>query len=65
MERLYQMKVIPDVLPDFRPTVDLHVTARALPKQFHETGKVSVHVEPGAFLKPGQVRVPYALTILY
>lgn len=56
MERIYQMKVVPDILPDLRPTLDLHVTARTLPKEFHDTGKVSKEVEPGTFLTPGQVR---------
>lgn len=56
MERLYQMNVIPDVLPQIRPTVDLHVVARTTPGVFFDTKKVQTQVEPGTFLRPKQVR---------
>lgn len=62
MERIHQMHVVPDVLPDLRPTIDLRVT-------FPEPPPNSVYlrtrikraykpVEPGLFLLPEQVRHP-------
>jgi large subunit ribosomal protein L35 len=49
------MKVIPDVLPDLHPSIDLHVTARTSPEEFRKTKKVQVAIEPGAYLSPEQV----------
>ncbi|KAF8168368.1 phosphatidylethanolamine-binding protein [Crassisporium funariophilum] len=54
MERLYQMNVVPDVLPELNPNIDLHVVARTTPREFLESKKVRKAVEPGAFLKPKQ-----------
>ncbi|KAG6809515.1 hypothetical protein H0H92_015961 [Tricholoma furcatifolium] len=54
MERLHQMNVIPDVLPDLRPTVDIHVVARTTIKERETTQKVHTTVEPGTFLLAGQ-----------
>ena len=55
MERIYQMKVVPDALPEIRPTIDLQVIARALPTEFLKTKKVFKTVEAGVFLRPKQV----------
>jgi large subunit ribosomal protein L35 len=59
MERIHQMKVVPDVLPDFHPSLDLRVT---YPKVTSKTGSqvaglkaIYEHVEPGVFLLPEQV----------
>ncbi|KAJ3723989.1 hypothetical protein C8R42DRAFT_664173 [Lentinula raphanica] len=64
MERIYQMKVIPDLLPAIHPSLDLHVTVPyPLDKQFKRSmksgGKSIIRVEPGDFLSPTQTaRVP-------
>ncbi len=55
MERLYQMHVVPDALPEICPSVDLHVVARTTPAVFLESKKVQVQVIPGTFLRPKQV----------
>jgi large subunit ribosomal protein L35 len=55
MERIYQMKVVPDVLPEINPTIDLQVIARTLPSEFLKTRKVFKAVEAGGFLRPKQV----------
>ena len=55
MERIYQMNVVPDALPEIKPTIDLQVVARTLPTAFLETKKVFMAVEPGAYLRPKQV----------
>lgn len=54
MERIYQMKVVPDVLPEINPTIDLQVIARTLPAEFLKTKKVFKAVEPGIYLRPKQ-----------
>ncbi|KZP30385.1 PEBP-like protein [Athelia psychrophila] len=46
MERLHQMNIIPDVLGNLRPTVDLSLVLRGHPTP----------VEPGSFLTAGQTR---------
>ena len=56
MERIHQMKVVPDVLPELHPSIDLHVTVRTSPKELHKTKKTHATVEPGTFLSPEQVR---------
>lgn len=55
MERIYQMKVVPDALPEINPTIDLQVIARTLPTDFLKTKKVFKAVEPGIYLRPKQV----------
>jgi len=55
MERIYQMNVVPNVLPILKPSLDLHVVARTRPSEFLKTGKVQSEVEPGVFLRPKQV----------
>jgi large subunit ribosomal protein L35 len=59
MERIHQMKVVPDVLPDIHPSLDLRVN---FPRVKSKTGPqptvskaVYGHVEPGVFLLPEQV----------
>jgi len=61
MERLHQMKVIPDVIPDLHPSIDIHVSARTTYKDMKITGKKHFTVEPGTFLLPEQVRTCYRL----
>lgn len=59
MERIHQMKVVPDVLPDLRPDIDIRITfpeshtseaKRARAKQRYAP------VEPGVYLVNEQVR---------
>ncbi|TFK18802.1 PEBP-like protein [Coprinopsis marcescibilis] len=54
MERIYQMKVVPDLLPELRPSIDLRLAASVLPTHVQ---KVKV-VEPGAYLVPDQTIAP-------
>jgi len=58
MERIHQMKVIPDVLPDLRPSIDLHITVRASSDERKKSKKMQVTVEPGTFLLPAQTVIP-------
>ncbi|EAU80267.2 hypothetical protein CC1G_13488 [Coprinopsis cinerea okayama7 len=51
MERIYQMKVVPDVLPVIRPSLDLHLATQA-PSRLTPTFKTVKLVEPGVFLAP-------------
>jgi large subunit ribosomal protein L35 len=56
MERIYQMNVVPDVVPDLRPTLDLQITFPIASKSSHR-GKLRYEtVEPGVYLLPEQVR---------
>ena len=59
MERIHQMKVIPDLLPDLRPTLDLRVNFPEKPPQSlylrTRTKRKYEPVEPGIFLLPEQV----------
>jgi hypothetical protein len=55
MERIHQMYVVPDVLPELRPSVDLHVTATALSQEIRLRNTTDKEVEPGVFLLPKQV----------
>ena len=57
MERIHQMYVVPDVLPELRPSVDLHVTATALPQEIRLRNTTDKQVEPGLFLLPKQVNL--------
>jgi len=61
MERIYQMYVVPDVLPELRPSVDLHVTATALPQEIRLRNTTDKQVEPGLFLLPKQTLQPLKL----
>ncbi|KAF4623887.1 hypothetical protein D9613_001572 [Agrocybe pediades] len=58
MERIYQMNVVPDVLPILKPTVDLRVAARSRPTVFLKTGRMHDTVEPGVYLRPKQTISP-------
>ncbi|KAK2462118.1 hypothetical protein APHAL10511_006581 [Amanita phalloides] len=58
MERIHQMHVVPDVLSDLRPSIDLHVTATALPQEIRLRSKLDKEVEPGNFLLPQQTLKP-------
>jgi len=62
MERIHQMKIVPDVLPNIHPSLDLRVN---FPKVASKTGSqvfvskaVYEHVEPGIFLLPEQTVEP-------
>jgi hypothetical protein len=65
------MKVIPDVLGDLRPTIDVQVAAKGTYSQFLNSGKKRTTAEPGAFLYPRQVfflsffLLLYILTLCY
>ncbi|KAI9510695.1 PEBP-like protein [Russula earlei] len=62
MERLYQMHVIPDILPRLQPTVDLRVVfPEAPPKNVvlrARAKRKTMPVEPGVFLVNEQTRHP-------
>ena len=49
MERLHQMNVIPDVLPDFHPSFDMRLTAPDMSAATHRAGRWK-SVEPGSFV---------------
>jgi large subunit ribosomal protein L35 len=56
MERIHQMHVVPDVLPDLHPSLDLRITAPATSAQFFaDPKKRFVEVEPGVYLTPDRV----------
>lgn len=59
MERLYQMHVIPDILPILRPTVDLRVVfPQAPPKNVVLRARAkrrTLPIEAGIFLENEQV----------
>ena len=62
MERLYQMHVVPDMLPELRPSLDLRIRyLEPPPKSNYLRTRVERRlrqVEPGIFLTPEQVRHP-------
>jgi len=53
MERVYQMHVVPDVIPTINPTIDLHVIVDPLKKTSIPRDP---SVEPGIFLPTAEVR---------
>jgi large subunit ribosomal protein L35 len=59
MERIHQMNVVPDVLPELHPTIDLRVNFPEAPPQSAflraRTKRKYAPVEPGVFLLPEQV----------
>jgi len=67
MERIYQMHVVPDLLPELHPNVDLRIQFpnpaghRALRQRRAEFANF-YKVEPGTFLKPEQTRHPPRVT---
>ena len=60
MERIYQMNVVPDMLPELHPSFDLRIRYLApAPKDNYLRTRVKRkhrQVEPGIFLTPEQVR---------
>lgn len=56
MERLYQMSVVPDILPVVKPNLDLHVIARSSSREYFDDQKLFTGVVPGVFLTPRQVK---------
>ena len=60
MERIYQMNVVPDMLPELHPSFDLRIRYLApTPKDNYLRTRVKRkhrQVEPGIFLTPEQVR---------
>jgi len=52
MERIYQMRVVPDLLSSMHPSVDVRITASTLGMV---SGKANQIVVPGSFLLPRQV----------
>ncbi|KAI0668656.1 PEBP-like protein [Trametes maxima] len=60
MERIYQMSVVPDMLPELRPSFDLRIKyAEPPPKDNYLRTRVKrklKQVEPGIFLVPEQTR---------
>ncbi|OBZ80101.1 54S ribosomal protein L35, mitochondrial [Grifola frondosa] len=65
MERIYQMSVVPDLLPVLQPSLDLRVNFLAPPpKSMYLRARVKrdhKQVEPGIFLLPEQTRKPPTL----
>ncbi len=57
MERVHQMHVVPDILPEMHPSVDLRVTATALGQEIRLRKTTDKEVEPGVFLLPHQVKL--------
>lgn len=53
MERIYQMRVVPDLLSSMHPSIHVRITANTLGMV---SGKANQIVEPGSFLLPRQVR---------
>ncbi|KAF9242381.1 phosphatidylethanolamine-binding protein [Melanogaster broomeanus] len=59
MERIHQMHVVPDVVPDLRPCFDLRVTFPELNEKKKTSRKlVYSFVEPGIYLVPEQTLEP-------
>ncbi|KAI0757573.1 PEBP-like protein [Daedaleopsis nitida] len=62
MERMYQMNVVPDMLPELRPSFDLRIRyLEPPPKSNYLRTRVKrklKQVEPGIFLVPEQTRRP-------
>lgn len=60
MERIHQMKVVPDLLPELHPSLDLRINfPEPPPEDVYKRSRVKrkyEKVEPGVFLRPEQVR---------
>ncbi|KAF5312925.1 hypothetical protein D9619_003295 [Psilocybe cf. subviscida] len=54
MERIYQMSVVPDILPVIKPSLDLHVVAKSSSREYFNDKKTLTTVVPGVFLTPRQ-----------
>lgn len=65
MERVYQMSVVPDLLPAIHPTVDLRVLFDEPPPRStflrSRVKRRKLAVEAGSFLLPEQTRQPPVL----
>lgn len=55
MERIHQMHVIPDVVPDFHPSFDLRASFPEQQLKATSTMPKYKFVEPGIYLLPEQV----------
>lgn len=60
MERIHQMKVIPDVLPDLRPSIDVTLTVR--PPLIARSYK-PVPIEPGSYIEPLSTMSPPGVNV--
>ena len=60
MERVHQMHVVPDVIPDLHPSLDLRVSFPEHKTKEPSTTPKYTFVEPGVFLLPEQVGGPLA-----
>lgn len=58
MERIHQMKVIPDIVPDFHPSLDLRVVVPTLQPITPVKRGYKMIVEPGVYLEPHQTIQP-------
>ena len=56
MERIHQMHVVPDVVPDLHPSLDLRVSFPEHQTKVVSTAPKYKFVEPGVYLLPEQVR---------
>jgi len=56
MERIHQMHVVPDVVPQFHPSFDLRVSFPEYQTKVTPTAPKYRFVEPGVYLLPEQVR---------
>jgi len=61
MERIYQMHVVPDLLPELHPNVDMRIqfpdpAAHRAMKQSRQEKSDLYTIEPGTFLRPDQTR---------
>jgi large subunit ribosomal protein L35 len=65
MERLYQMNVVPDILPVIKPSLDLHVVAKSSSREYFDDKKLLTTVVPGIFLTPRQVMPIIPLSIIF
>lgn len=58
MERIHQMHVVPDVVPDLHPSFDLRVSFPEHETKVTTTAPKYKFVEPGLYLLPEQVSCP-------
>ncbi|EMD41367.1 hypothetical protein CERSUDRAFT_128093 [Gelatoporia subvermispora B] len=70
MERIHQMKVVPDLLPELHPSLDLRINfPEPPPEDVYKRSRVKrkyEKVEPGVFLRPEQTwRQPLLYTTVF
>ncbi|KAH9939000.1 PEBP-like protein [Epithele typhae] len=68
MERLHQMKVVPDMLPELHPSFDLRLHALQVPSSTGKRMRAPVEprmsvIEPGVFLRPQDTLEPPELSM--